>query len=73
MTYRKLLGEVRAEMARQGIPQQDLASLSGIPQSTLSKRLRGHSGITLDELLAICDALHVSLAALAARAEQVAA
>lgn len=69
----RLLAEVRAEMARQDKRQAWLADRLGVTQPTVQRRLSGRSPMTLPELLSICDALGVSLATLASRAEQVAA
>jgi transcriptional regulator with XRE-family HTH domain len=67
---RLLLGEIRAEMARQSMTATRLADLSGIRQPTLSRKLSGDRQVTLPELLALCDALGVPLSVMFARAEQ---
>lgn len=68
-----ILAEIRAEMARQGLTGTQLATLTGLSQPTISRSLSALREVTLPELLVICDALGLTLAALAARAEQVAA
>lgn len=55
---------VRAEMARRDLTQQRLASEIGMAQQSLSRRLRGDTPLTVDELQAIADVLGVPAAAL---------
>lgn len=69
----RLAGEVRAEMARQGITQQRLAETSDMTVWTLGRRLAGASDFAFGEVVAIADALRVPLAELIARAERLAA
>lgn len=57
---------VRAEMARRGISQVAIASKLGLPQTSVSKRLRGEVAFNVDELTAVADHLGVPLAALLA-------
>lgn len=57
---------VRAEMARRGISQVAIASKLGLPQTSVSKRLRGEVAFNVDELAAVADHLSVPLAALLA-------
>lgn len=58
---RRVAAEVRAEMARQLMSQDKLGQLSGIPQSTLSRRLSGDPRWPFDtnELAAVAEALGV--------------
>jgi DNA-binding XRE family transcriptional regulator len=50
---KRVAGEVRAEMARQGVTQAQLAAAINLSQSTLSRRLNGDRSFTLTDLLAI--------------------
>lgn len=50
-----------ARRAYQGITQSHLERLTHISQSQLSKQLRGHRAIDLDEFDAICSALSISM------------
>lgn len=50
---------IRAEMARRGVAQMTLAAAVGVSQSGLSKRLRGHTPLGVDELLRIAAFLDV--------------
>lgn len=50
---------IRAEMARRGVAQMTLAAAVGVSQSGLSKRLRGHTPLGVDELLRIAAYLDV--------------
>ena len=64
-----VLGEVRAEMARQRRRQIDIAKATGMSEVKLSRKLNGRSHFTLGELDAVCRTLDVSLADLIRRAE----
>lgn len=55
---------VKAEMARRGVTQTDLADRLGMKQSALSKRLRGVISLNIDELTEIAKVLDVPLSAL---------
>jgi DNA-binding Xre family transcriptional regulator len=57
----RIAGELRAHMARQRITATVLSEAVGIPQATLSRKLNGKSGFTLDELFAIGDQLGVDV------------
>lgn len=50
-------GEIRAVMARRRVTAAALSASVGIPPATLSRKLSGKSGITVDELLDISEAL----------------
>jgi transcriptional regulator with XRE-family HTH domain len=56
-----VLANIRAEVARQGARQQDLAGAVGLSQQGLSRRLKGHQPLKIDELVAIAEALQVPL------------
>lgn len=60
----RLAGEVRAVMARNRVTAAALSVEIGIPPATLSRKLSGKSGLTVDELLDISDALSVDAAVL---------
>lgn len=44
-----------------GVKQQKIAELTGIPANTLSTMLSGKRQIRIDEYVAICNALNVSV------------
>ena len=50
---------VRAEMARRGMMQQELATAIGLSQPGLSKRIRGVVPFDVDELAAIAAVLNI--------------
>lgn len=50
---------IRAEMARKGLTQRDLAALLGLSQPTVSARMRGRTEFTVSELRAIASWLNV--------------
>lgn len=52
---RLVSGEVRAELARQELTQEDLARKLGRSQNYGSMRLRGEASFTLDDLGGACD------------------
>lgn len=52
---------VRAEMARAGKNQQDVAAHLGISQQSVSRRMSGSTPFTIDELAAIARMLDVRL------------
>jgi transcriptional regulator with XRE-family HTH domain len=54
-----LAANVRAEMARSGLPQQQLADALGLKQQGLSRRLAGRTPFSLDEAFAVADILGV--------------
>jgi transcriptional regulator with XRE-family HTH domain len=68
-------GEIRAELARRKLSQERLSELTGISQSTLSRRLRTIPPplpFDTDELQRVADALAVSVTAFLPTAERVA-
>lgn len=56
--------EIRANMARAGLTQADLADLAHISPQALSRKLNGKTHITVDELLALAAALDLAPSAL---------
>ena len=56
--------EVRSWMARRGLRQAWLASVLGLSQSVVSKRLRGVLPFTVAELFEVCAVLDITLAQL---------
>lgn len=68
---RQLVAVVRDAMRALGRSQRDISEATGIPLVTLSRRLSGAGkGFTVEELLAVADALGISLVELAVRAER---
>lgn len=63
---------VRAEIARKGMTQAEIAAAVGISQSQLSKRLRGSIPFDINELSSIAAVLGVPLGDLIPRPEVVA-
>ena len=51
--------EVRAALARDGRSAAQLATDSGIPRSSLSKKMRAQVSLTVEETLAIATALGI--------------
>lgn len=68
---RQLTAEVRDAMKAAGVSHRDMSAKTGIPLVTLSRRLSGQGkGFTVVEVLAIADALGLSLVELALRADR---
>lgn len=67
----RVAGEIRAIMARKRITASVLSAEVGVPAATLSRKLTGKTGITVDELLAISAALDVSAADLLRAATEI--
>jgi transcriptional regulator with XRE-family HTH domain len=65
----QLNGNVRAEMARRGLTQSDLATKAGMSQPALSRRLTGDAEWTVSELYAVAMVLRVQVTALLPKAE----
>jgi transcriptional regulator with XRE-family HTH domain len=61
-----LRGSIRAEMARQGFTQRDLAGLLGMSQPTVSARMTGRKDFTVSEVRRIAAWLGVPLSRLIA-------
>lgn len=55
----RLAGEVRAELARRQITAAALGAQIGSPAATLSRKLNGKTGFTIDELIAIGRVLEI--------------
>ena len=51
--------EIRAEMARQRITAKELSSATGIATATLSRKLHAVTGLSLDDLFRIAEALDI--------------
>ena len=62
----RALADAREE---KGITQSELADMTGISQSQLSKQLRGLRAINLDEIRLICNALGISMASIFQKAD----
>jgi len=67
-TSRTIAALVSAALREAGIPQRDAASRTGIPITTLSRRLTGNSPFNTDELDLIADLLGVTVSDLIAQA-----
>jgi len=67
-----IVGEIRAEMARQRKTQRDVAERAGWTQSYLARRLVGRTAISLDDLDRIAHALGVPVRALVNEPERAA-
>ena len=63
-----LAANIRAELARKGKTQADLAELLGITQQGISRRMLGHVDFRLGEITKIADFLGVTVAALLSEA-----
>ena len=63
-THPAIRANVRAEMTRDGVRQQDLCALLGINQQAMSNRLCGVTPFKFWELEVIADALGCPIAAL---------
>lgn len=55
----RIAREVRAELARRGLTQLDLANAIGLSQASVSERLRGKTPFTSDDIERVADALGV--------------
>lgn len=62
--------EIRALMAREGINQVQMSHVLGIPQSSVSKRLRGGTPWDVTELDTVARRFRTSVAAIIADAER---
>lgn len=56
--------ELRAALARDGRTASALATDAGISRGALSRKMRGESAVTIDELLSIASALGIPPGAL---------
>jgi transcriptional regulator with XRE-family HTH domain len=60
----RVAANIRAEVARQQIPQTRLAAALGLSQQAISRRLLGRTSLTVDELEAFASILNVEVAVL---------
>ena len=60
----EVIAEIRGEMARQGVRQQDLAERTGMSLRALRRRFAGEAPLLVGELLAIAEQLDVAPAQL---------
>lgn len=65
----KIAQHVTSLLTRGGISQREASRRTGIPLTTLSRRLAGHSPLQLDELAALADLLDLSLVDLVSGAD----
>jgi transcriptional regulator with XRE-family HTH domain len=68
-----LIGEVRAEMARQKVTVTKVARATDISRASFSRKLNGSAEFTIRELTRAADFLGLPLSELASRAERNAA
>jgi len=61
-TRERVAEEIRVGLARKRMTQQQLAEKTGTTRLTLSRGLNGHRSFTIDELLAISQALDIAFA-----------
>ncbi len=59
-----IAGELRAALARDGRSLTDLAHDSGVSKAALSRKLKGDTAVSVEELLRISVALDVSPASI---------
>lgn len=71
-TSHRIARAVSAAIKRAGLSENAVATRSGIPQTTLNRRLAGISPLTVIELAAIAEVLGVTVAALITPAEDAA-
>jgi predicted transcriptional regulator len=64
MTSTTLAATLRAELARAGRTQADIATLLGISQPSVSERMRGNTPWRVTELTAVAEFLNVSVSVL---------
>jgi len=64
--------ELRAELARRKIPVRTMASLTGIPLSTLQRTLNAQRAVDVEDLNEFCTFLDIETSELIARATLVA-
>ena len=68
-----LAGEVRAEMARQGVTAAKMSLSTDISRTSLSRKLNGRNEFTVAEMFRVSTCLGITLSDLLRRAESVAA
>ena len=54
------LDQIKNLIVEKGFTQTEIARRIYVDQAALNKNLNGHKDMTVRELLAICDVLHVS-------------
>lgn len=50
---------LRGEMVANGLTVQDVADRMGLSRNTLSSRLSGHSSFDTEEIIKLCEILHI--------------
>lgn len=60
----RITGNLRAEMARRGITQQQVAEILGLSRAAVSRRLLGQSPISIDELFEITEHFGIDMASI---------
>ena len=60
----RLIATIRAELARRGFNQRDVAGALGITQQAVSRRMSGHVDFTVGELSGVAALLGVTLSEL---------
>lgn len=68
--YAVVLDEIRGQLARRHLTQQDLGRRAGIKQSTMSRRMTGETAFTIPELFDVCAVLGLSLTDLLVAADR---
>lgn len=67
----RVIPTIRAEMARRGMRQKDVARLLRVSQAGISERMNGHTPFALDEVQALAERFGMPVSALLADAETV--
>lgn len=60
----RITGNLRAEMARRGITQQQVADVLGLSQASVSRKLLGKSRISIDQLYEITEHFGIDMASI---------
>lgn len=71
LPYENLVGECRAEIARQKLSQNEICKKLGISKANLSKKLSGDRAFKTTELITLSQILGMPLSQLFLRAEAV--
>lgn len=66
----RVRGEIRAELARQGVTQESLAAGTDMSTSALHRRLSGQTELTIGEAEVIAEALGLNVVELVRRANE---
>lgn len=69
----RLAALIASDLDHRQISHRELSARTGIPTTTLHRRLHGHAPFTFSEIDVIADVLGTTVLDLVARAEQVAA